>query len=165
MIDDDDDGFPRNAQNMLLNFFLPKSTVSAQNQTTKGLFKNSLTNKLYAALNWLLLVKKSSHWGIKIIKTEIKMLMHSFHRYLNPVKPWYFKCWRLLVECIWFKYPRSMPTEIKTTLKLSHQSTLKCRNALAFCSISKLTDTVGLEICSLKMLRVCFYLKFKMSNG
>ena len=40
---DDDDGFPRNAQNMLLNFFLPKSTVSAQNQTTKGLFKNSLT--------------------------------------------------------------------------------------------------------------------------
>ena len=158
MMIDDDDGFPRNAPNMLLNFFLPKSTVSAQNQTAKGLFKNSLTNKLYAALNWLLLVKKSSHWGIKIIKTEIKMLMHSFHRYLNPVKPWYFKCWRLLVECIWFKYPRSMPTEIKTTLKLSHQSTLKCRNALAFCSISKLTDTVGLEICSLKMLRVCFYL-------
>ena len=34
-----------------LFFFLPKSTVSAQNQTTKGLFKNSLTNKLYAALN------------------------------------------------------------------------------------------------------------------
>ena len=46
----------------------PKLTVSAQKQTTEGLFKNYD----FVALNWLLLVTKSSNWGTKINKTEIR---------------------------------------------------------------------------------------------
>ena len=39
----------------------------------------------YAALNWLLIGKKSSNWGTKIKKQKLKIwkLMHSFYRCMN----------------------------------------------------------------------------------
>ena len=52
------------------------SQVSAQNQTTEGLFKKSHTNLSYdsAALNWLLLVTKSLNWEKKILKQKLEIL-------------------------------------------------------------------------------------------
>jgi len=94
--------------------------------------------------------------------------MYSLYRCMNL---WHFKCWLRLFECIWLKYLTSMPTKIKTTLKLSHQSFKQ----LQLWSVTtpwplvlpqQLTDSfyVGLDISTLKMLRICFYLKSKMSN-
>ena len=79
-----------------------------------------------AALNWILLVTKSSNWETNINKTEIRNLkiQNSSTVFIDVwifvcrCLTWYFKCWLLLVECIWLKYQRSMPNEIKTTLKL-----------------------------------------------
>ena len=55
---------------------MTKISVSEQNQTTEDLFKNLPTQISYdfAALNWLLLVTKSSNWGTTIKKTEIGKL-------------------------------------------------------------------------------------------
>ena len=78
-----------------------------------------------AAFNWLLLISKSSNWGTQIYKTEIKNLKIE-NWCIDFIDVWIFVwCWILLVECIWLKYQRSMLTEIKTTLKLSHQSFLQ----------------------------------------
>ena len=67
-----------------------KFTVSAQNQTAEDLLKDLHKNKLWFYTQWLLFVTKSSNWGPKINKTEIrnfkvKKLMQSFYRCQNLV--------------------------------------------------------------------------------
>ena len=86
-----------------------------------------------------------------------------------------FMCLNLCVvlnfDCIWLKYQRSIPTEIKTTLKLSRQMFIQPRlrsvaNPWSLVLPLQLTDTlfVGLDICILQILRVCFYPKFNWQN-
>ena len=62
--------------------------------------------------------------------------------FFSGVNLWYFKCLLLLVECIWLKYKRSLPTEIKTTIKLSHQI---CHTAL---TLNELSQTLAFGFAS-----------------
>ena len=64
-------------------------TVSAQNQTTEGLLKNRHTNNVdYAALNWLLLVSKSSNLDKKIrtLKIENRCIVLLMSESMSGVK-------------------------------------------------------------------------------
>ena len=91
----------------------------------------------YATLNcFLLVIQNLQIEGQKLIKQKLEfenwILIQSFYRCLNidlftrvseclcGFKLWYFKCWLLLVECIWLKYQWDMPSEIKT-LKHNHR--------------------------------------------
>ena len=58
----------------------PKFTVSAQNQLIKGLLKNLHANKLWSCYSKLLSFSyiKSSNWGTKINKTEIRIWKLNF---------------------------------------------------------------------------------------
>ena len=60
------------AKHVIANW--PNLTVAAQNPTTDDLLKKWTCKYIMILLNWFLLVTKSSNWGIKINKTEIKNL-------------------------------------------------------------------------------------------
>ena len=100
----------------------PKLTVSVQNQTTEGLFEKWLLSIGYFQLQnlqieWQKLIKqKLEIWKLK--------MDDSFYRCLNLSVVLNFGISNVdlyFLSNAWLKYQRSMPTEIKTSLKLSHQ--------------------------------------------
>ena len=114
-----------------------------------------------------LLVTKSCTWRTEINDTKIRNL---------KIENW---CMHLCVvlsfdisnidyiRCTWLKYQRFMPTEIKTTLKLRHTIYIQPRSVVTIWTLvlpRQLIHFVDLDIYILKMLRLCFCLKLKMSN-
>ena len=82
-----------------------KFTVSAQNQTAEDLLKDLHKNKLWFYTQWLLFVTKSSNWGPKINKTEIRNFkvknwckVFIDVRILCGVKLWYFTSRMPIIE-------------------------------------------------------------------